>query len=96
MLPPQDDWRKQMDTMRSDWQSKLMDPTARSAANFRQKINRALQKMKEDYKTAYFNLHKKARLGVNEDAKKKELLKDPRLDSLKKLAGVSLLAAFQP
>ena len=42
--------------------------------------------MKDDYRTAYFNLHKKARLGVNEDGKKKELLKDPRLDSLKKLA----------
>ena len=47
--------------------------------------------MKDDYRTAYFNLHKKARLGVNEDGKKKELLKDPRLESLKKLAGVSLL-----
>ena len=47
--------------------------------------------MKDDYRTAYFNLHKKARLGANEDGKKKELLKDPRLESLKKLAGVSLL-----
>ena len=32
---------------------------------------------KDDYRTAYFNLHKKARLGVNEDGKKKELMKDP-------------------
>ena len=75
-----------METMRSEWRAKLMDPAARSAADFRQKINRALQKVKDDYKTAYFNLHKKARLGINEDGKKKELLKDPRLDSLKKLA----------
>jgi hypothetical protein len=30
-----------------------------------------LQKVKDDYRTAYFNLHKKARLGVNEDGKKK-------------------------
>jgi hypothetical protein len=50
-----------------------------------------LQKVKDDYKTAYFNLHKKARLGVNEHTKKKELLKDARLESLKKLAGVLLL-----
>jgi hypothetical protein len=68
-----------------------MDPGARSAADFRQKINRALQKVRDDYKTTYFNLHKKARLGVNEDAKKKEFLKDPRIERLKKLAGVSLL-----
>ena len=91
VLPPQDPWRTQMDTVRSEWRAKLMDPDARSAADFRQKINRALSKAKDDYRTAYFNLHKKARLGVNEDGKKKELLKDPRLESLKKLAGVSLL-----
>jgi energy-coupling factor transporter ATP-binding protein EcfA2 len=91
VLPPQDPWRTQMETMRSEWRAKLMDPSARSAADFRQKINRALQKVKDDYKSAYFSLHKKARLGVNEDGKKKELLKDARLESLKKLAGVSLL-----
>jgi hypothetical protein len=82
-----------METIRSEWRAKLMDPTARSAADFRQKINRALQKVKDDYRTAYFNLHKKARLGVNEDSKKKELLKDARLACLDKLAkGVSLLS----
>ncbi|MBX9583980.1 MAG: hypothetical protein K2X87_27080, partial [Gemmataceae bacterium] len=91
VLPPQDPWRAQMESVRSEWRVKLMDPATRSAADFRQKIGRALQKVKDDYKTAYFNLHKKARLGANEDSKKKELLKDQRLDSLKKLTGVSLL-----
>ena len=91
ILPPQDPWRIQMDTVRNEWRVKLMDPAVRNAPDFRQKINRALTKVKDDYRTAYFNLHKKARLGVNEDGKKKELLKDPRLESLKKLAGVSLL-----
>jgi len=92
VLPPENPWRAQMETMRSEWRAKLMDPSARSAADFRQKISRALQKVKDDYRTAYFNLHKKARLGANEDGKKKELLKDARLESLKKLAGVSLLS----
>jgi len=92
VLPPQDPWRTQLESIRSEWRAKLMDPTARSAADFRQKINRALQKAKDDYRTAYFNLHKKARLGVNEDSRKKELLKDSRLNCLDKLAkGVSLL-----
>ena len=45
VLPPQDPWRAQMETMRSEWRAKLMDPSARSAADFRQKINRALQKV---------------------------------------------------
>ena len=52
--------------------------------------------MKDDYRTVYFNLHKKARLGINEDDKKKELLKDPRLESLKKLARRVAVAARNP
>lgn len=91
VLPSQDPWRTQMETVRTEWRAKLIDSAARNAADFRQKINRALLKVKEDYRTAYFNLHKKARLGVNDDSKKKELLKDARLEDLKKLAGVSLL-----
>ena len=92
VLPPQDPWRTEMEKIRGEWRAKLMDPAARGAADFRQKINRALQKAKDDYRTAYFNLHRKSRLGVNEDSKKKDLLKDPRLACLDKLAkGVSLL-----
>jgi len=92
VLPPQDLWRDQMETTRGSWRAKLLDPALRGRPDFRQIINRALQKAKDDYKTTYLNLHKKARLGINEDEKKKELLKDPRLDQLKKLAaGISLL-----
>lgn len=91
VLPPQDPWRTQMETVRAEWRAKLLDPAARSAGDFRQKISRALQKAKEDYKSAYFDLHKKARLGANEDSKKKELLRDSRLERLKKLLGISPL-----
>jgi len=91
IMPPQNPWRVQMKPIREEWQAKLIDPIARSAADFRQKISRALQKVKDDYRTAYFDLHKKSRLGVNEDNKKKTLLKDSRLEHLKKLTGVSLL-----
>ena len=92
VLPPQDQWRHEMESLRASWRAKLLDPELRGRPDFRQIINRALQKAKDDYKTTYLNLHKKARLGINEDEKKKELLKDPRLDQLKKLAaGISLL-----
>ena len=92
VLPPADPWRAQMEAVRGEWRAKLMDPVARSATDFRQKISHALQQVKDDYRTAYFKLHKKARLGANDDSRKKELLKDSRLDSLKRLAGVSLLS----
>jgi hypothetical protein len=92
VLPPQDPWRDQMETTRGSWRAKLLDPALRGRPDFRQIINRALQKAKDEYKTTYLNLHKKARLGINEDGKKKELLKDHRLEQLKKLAaGISLL-----
>lgn len=91
VLQSQHPWRTQMDAVKSEWRAKLMDPAARSAADFRQKINRALTKAKDDYQTAYFKLHRKVRLGVNEDRKKKELMKDPRLERLNKLVGISLL-----
>ena len=92
VLPPQDPWRDQMESTRASWRAKLLDPALRGRPDFRQIINRALQKAKDDYKTTYLNLHKKARLGINEDEKKKDLLKDHRLDQLKKLAaGISLL-----
>ncbi len=66
---------------RNSWRAKLLDPALRGRPDFRQVINRALQKSKDDYKTTYLNLHNKARLGINEDEKKKNLLKDARLDS---------------
>ncbi len=91
ILPPSDAWRGEMEEVRAEWRAKLLEPAVRNAPDFRQKIRRALQKAKEEYKTTYFALHKKARLGVNEDAKKQELLKDSRLEQLKKLAGVSSL-----
>ena len=91
VLPPQDAWRTRMESIQAEWRAKLLDPSVRSAPDFRQSIQRALQAAKEDYRTVYFDLHKKARLGVNEDGKKKELLKDPRLEQLRKLTGISLL-----
>lgn len=91
VLPLQDPWRAQMETVRSEWRAKLMDPAARTAGDFRQKITRSLQKVKDEYRTTYLNLHKRARLGANEDSRKKDLMKDARLERLKKLAGLSLL-----
>ncbi|MFI5457417.1 MAG: DUF6079 family protein [Isosphaerales bacterium] len=78
VLPPQDPWRAQMETTQGSWRAKLLDPALRGRADFRQIIKRVLDKAKDDYKSTYVNLHQKARLGINEDEKKKGLLKDPR------------------
>jgi hypothetical protein len=91
LLPPQDPWCAQAEEARAEWRMKLLDPASRGATDFRQQILRALDTTKRAYQDRYFELHQKARLNVNEDEKKRNLMRDSRLDSLKKLAGVALL-----
>ena len=50
VLPPQDPWRDQMESTRGSWRAKLLDPALRGRPDFRQIINRALQKAKDEYK----------------------------------------------
>ena len=92
VLPPQDPWREQMESTRSNLAGETARPGVPRQARIPSGHQPGMQKSKDDYKTAYLTLHKKARLGINEDSKKKALLKDARLESLKKLAGVSLLS----
>ena len=55
----------------------------------------ALAKLKKDYVNAYIASHSKARLGVTEDKTKTALRKDPRLVTLRALAGISLMPTTQ-
>lgn len=91
VLPTGDSWSEKTNAVRGEWQPQLLDPAKRGDSSFRQKLVAALEKCKKDYQDHYLGLHKKTRLGINEDEKKRKLLKDPRLERLKKLAGVSLL-----
>ncbi len=56
---------------------------------------RTLRKLKQEYITTYIDLHTKARLGVSEDKRKSELLKDERLQTLLKLVAVDLMPRQQ-
>ncbi len=91
VLPSSDSWTEKADGVRSEWQPQLLDPAKRNDTGFRQKLVAAMERCKKDYQEHYLALHKKTRLGINEDEKKRKLLKDSRLDRLKKLTGVSLL-----
>lgn len=92
LLPPGDPWVEKAEEAKGEWRTQLLDPAQRAAPDFRQKIVKALEKTKKEYQDHYVVLHKKSRLGVNEDEKKKKLLGDPRLERLSKLAGVALLS----
>jgi hypothetical protein len=91
LLPPLDPWCGQAEETRSEWRTQLLDPAARSAADFRQRILAALETVRKAYQDYYFGLHQKARLNVTEDEKKRNLMRDSRLERLKKLTGVALL-----
>jgi hypothetical protein len=92
VLSPDHAWVKQAQATRKKVLDKFAaDRTAQHAAEYRQ----ALGQLKMDYLTAYIGQHSKARLGVAEDRTKSVLRKDPRLVSMRALAGISLMPTSQ-
>jgi len=91
VLPTGDSWTEKSKKVRSEWQPQLLDGSKRNDPSFRQKLLQAMERCKRDYQDHYLALHKKTRLGINEDKRKGQLLKDSRLERLNKLAGISLL-----
>ena len=70
--------------------AQLGDPSKRGVA-FRLQTQRKLADLKTAYIRTYLGLHAKARLGVNEDKRKTELLNDERLKTLQKLSAIELM-----
>ena len=92
VLSPDHDWvKKAQDTRKQVLDKLTVDRTAQHAAEYRQ----TLSQLKKDYIAAYTAQHSKARLGVAEDKTKATLQKDPRLVSMRALAGISLLPTSQ-
>jgi hypothetical protein len=92
VLSPDHDWvKKAQDTRKQVLDKLAADRTAQHAAEYRQ----TLSQVKKDYIAAYTSQHSKARLGVAEDKTKATLQKDPRLVSMRALAGISLLPTSQ-
>lgn len=91
-LPPDHPWAAQAKTTRKAILDKLAtDHGAQHAPDYRQRM----AALKKDFITAYVALHSKARLGVAEDRTKSALRKDPRISSLRALAGISLMPTGQ-
>lgn len=92
ILPADHTWISHAQEIRKQVLDKLAaDTTAQQSAHYRQ----TLAKLKKDYITAYVGLHSKARLGVTEENTKSALRKDPRLISMRALAGISLMPTSQ-
>ncbi|MCX5977580.1 MAG: DUF6079 family protein, partial [Coprothermobacterota bacterium] len=91
VLPADHEWIEKMRTAREEVLAQISDPVKRSAATFRQQTQRKLSDLKKAYLLAYLTMHAKARLGVNEDRRKAQLMGDKRLKDLQKLSTIDLM-----
>ncbi len=91
VLPTGHEWIDKMKAARDEVLAQIGDPAKRSAATFRQQTQRKLGDLKKAYLLAYLSMHAKARLGVNEDKHKAQLMGDERLKDLQKLSTIDLM-----
>ena len=91
VLPTGHEWIDKMKTARDEILLQISDPTVRNTATFRQKTRNKLDDLKKVYLLTYLSMHAKARLGVNEDKRKAELMSDERLKSLQRLSTIDLM-----
>jgi hypothetical protein len=95
VLPSDDPWSEQVKAARSDVLAQLADPAQRGAASFRQQTQRRLAELKRAYLQRYLAAHTRARLGVNEDRRKVQLMSERRLKALQELATIELMPRQQ-
>lgn len=94
-LPSDHAWSEDMKKKRADILERMGDAKKRTAAGFRQRATQSMTALRDSYVAIYLELHKKARLGVNDDKKKARLLADDRLEALKKLTTIDLMPVGQ-
>ena len=90
VLPAEHEWVGKTKEARDEVLAQLGDP-AQHGADFRQQVQRKLADLKTEYLQIYLRLHAKARLGVNDDKRKIELMNDEWLKVLKKLSTIELM-----
>ena len=90
VLPAEHEWVNKTKEVREEVLDQLDDPAKRDA-DFRQQAQRKLADLKKEYLQIYLGLHAKARLGVNDDKRKIELMSDERLKVLQKLSIIELM-----
>jgi hypothetical protein len=91
IMPAEDGWRESVQQRRGELLAQLSSPQKRGSPQTQRQLTQALALLKQQYVDAYLGIHAKARLGANDDSKKKKLLQDVRLARLMKLAGIDLL-----
>lgn len=95
VLPAEHDWVACLKATRKDLLEGLKQVAIPTLNSQSQSIATSLRQLKKEYVTAYIALHTRARLGVKDAKRKAALLADPRLETLRKLAGINLMPQQQ-
>jgi hypothetical protein len=90
-LPVEHEWVAKVDGAREAILTQIGDSTQRADATWRQQTLRRLMELKRSYVQSYLWMHTRARLGLNEDRRKAELMNDERLKTLQKLSLIDLM-----
>ena len=91
LLHVEHEWVGKMKVKRDEILAEFGNPDKREAATFRQQAQRKLTDLKKAYVQTYLGMHVKARLGVNEDKRKRDLMRDERLKVLQNLSAIELM-----
>lgn len=95
VLPANHEWVERMKNIRHDVLDALRQSKLSDLDKLSQSTGVKLQGLKKEYISIYIGLHSRARLGVNDDKRKTELLNDQRQQTLLKLAGIELMPRQQ-
>ncbi len=95
ILPTDNPARVAIGEAKKRFASDLQDSKKRLDREFRTDLTRELERLKQGYIENYFDLHRHARLGVQEDDLKKTLMNDSRLKQLTSLASIEILPKRQ-
>jgi len=88
-------WQSRLKAVRADLLESLGDTKQRAKSGFQSKAINQLADLKNEYIRIYSGLYAKARLTLNEDKRKAELLKDSRIGQLQALTTVDILPSNQ-
>ncbi len=94
-LPIGHAWSEKMTIRQAEMIAQLKSPSLRGAPGFRQQALQTLHQLKKEYLAIYTDLHIEARLNQPDDQRKASLLKDPRLEQLRRLASIDLMHTSQ-
>ena len=94
-LPPENEWVGAARQERAAVLAALRDPAARTDPEVWRRARGRLASLRKRYADSYFTLHRKARLDVGGEERRKRLVQDERLHALARFSKIELMPGQQ-